>query len=79
VGGTLPRRATACSRLSTLAGDPFAPTPPRTACTQLYGRPQEARVRGRFRGRRISAGFNRRDGCAIARWNRVAFLFPVPL
>jgi hypothetical protein len=78
-GGTLPRAASACKRLSAFAGDPFAPTPPGTACSEIYGGPQEARVRGMFRGRRVSTIFRRRDGCEIARWARVAFLFPVRL
>jgi len=78
VGGTLPGRARACSRLAALAA-PFTPTPPGTACSQIYGGPQVAVVRGTFRGRRVAAAFARRDGCEIARWNRVAFLFPVRL
>jgi hypothetical protein len=78
-GGTLPRRAAACRRLNAFAGDPFAPTPPGTACSQIYGGPQVAIVRGAFRGRRIWATFRRRDGCEISRWNRVSFLFGVRL
>jgi hypothetical protein len=78
-GGTLPARAAACRRLSGLPDDPFAPTPPGMACSQVYGGPQEALVTGRFRGRRIWARFRRVDGCAIARWNRVSFLFPIRL
>ena len=54
---------------------PFLPTPPATICTQIYGGPQEAFVRGTFRGRRLSTRFARRNGCEIARWDRVAFLF----
>jgi subtilisin inhibitor-like len=77
--GTLPRRGAACYRLSALPSDPFAPTPRGTVCTQIYGGPQVARVRGRFRGRRVSTTFTRRDGCAIRRWNRVSFLFPARL
>ena len=77
-GGTLPEAATACRRLSALR-NPFAPTPPGTACTEIYGGPQEAIVRGRFRGRSIWTRLTRRDGCAISRWQRVAFLFPVRL
>jgi hypothetical protein len=50
--------------------------PKGTACTQVFGGPQTARVAGTYRGRRIRAGFNRQDGCEIARWNRVVFLFP---
>jgi hypothetical protein len=75
VGGTLPFPARACTRLARLKA-PFAPTPKNTACTQIYGGPQEALVTGRFRGTLIRARFNRRDGCEIERWNRVAFLFP---
>jgi Subtilisin inhibitor-like len=75
VGGTLPHRAAACTRLSVLRA-PFAPTPTATACTQIYGGPQEALVTGRFRGTLIRARFNRKNGCEIARWTRVRFLFP---
>jgi Tol biopolymer transport system component len=73
--GTLPRRARAC-RLLLAMRRPFRPVPPGTACTEIYGGPQVAEVRGRFRGRRVSAQFTRTDGCQIERWNRVGFLFP---
>jgi hypothetical protein len=49
--------------------------PKNVACTEIYGGPQVARVAGILRGRRIGASFNRENGCEIARWNRVAFLF----
>jgi hypothetical protein len=75
VAGTLPHRAAACARLARLKA-PFAPVAENTACTQIYGGPQEAIVTGRFRGRPIRVTFNRRDGCEIDRWSRVAFLFP---
>jgi hypothetical protein len=78
VGGTLPGRASACRQLSA-SSRPFAPTPPATVCTQIYGGPQVAIVRGSFRGRHVFATFARRNGCEIERWNRVAFLFPVRL
>jgi hypothetical protein len=73
--GTLPHRAAACTKLMRLER-PFAPTPKGVACTQIYGGPQEALVTGRFRGKLIRARFGRKDGCEIARWNRVRFLFP---
>lgn len=69
-----PAVSPACRRLGILAGNPFAPTPPATVCTQIYGGPQEALVTGTFRGRRVWARFSRRNGCEIARWNRIAFL-----
>jgi hypothetical protein len=77
--GTLPRAAAACRRLSAFPDNPFAPTPPDTVCTQIYGGPQEALVRGRFRGRSVWARLTRRDGCAVARWNRIGFLLPARL
>jgi hypothetical protein len=70
-----PSAAGACRRLVALPGSPFAPTPPGTVCTQIDGGPAEALVTGTFRGRRVWARFDRHDGCAIARWDRVRFLF----
>ena len=46
------------------------------ACTEIYGGPQEADVRGTFRGRRSMPSFNRTNGCEIERWDKVEFLFP---
>ena len=79
VGGTLPRRVAACAGLSGAPDDAFAPVPPATVCSQIYGGPQVAAVRGLFRGRRVWATFTRRNGCEVARWSRLAFLFPVRL
>jgi hypothetical protein len=39
-------------------------------------RDRPAVVTGRLRGFSVSARFGRKDGCQIARCNRVAFLFP---
>jgi Subtilisin inhibitor-like len=75
VAGTLPHRVSACAKLARLRS-PFAPTPPGTACTEIYGGPQQALVTGRFRGRLVHADFGRKDGCEISRWLRVQFLFP---
>jgi hypothetical protein len=74
-GGTLPDAAQACEQLLEL-DDPFAPVPKDTACTQVYGGPQEADVRGTFRGRPVEAHFDRGNGCEIERWDKVGFLFP---
>jgi Subtilisin inhibitor-like len=73
--GTLVRAAAACRRLATMKQSPFLPLPPGTFCSQIYSGPQEALVRGTFRGRRVSIRFTRRNGCETARWNRLAFLF----
>lgn len=77
-GGTLPSKADACIRLAALT-DPFGPVASGAMCTQIYGGPQIARVTGTFRGRSVAADFKRTDGCQIARWDRVAFLFPIRL
>jgi hypothetical protein len=74
-GGSLPSPATVCRKLGRL-GEWYAPIPDGTACTQIFGGPQTARVVGRYRGRRLWVTFRRRNGCEINRWARVAFLFP---
>jgi hypothetical protein len=70
--GTLPRPALACRRLAAGGAKLFAPVPPSTVCTQIYGGPQVARVVGTLAGKRVWATFSRRDGCQIARWNRLS-------
>jgi hypothetical protein len=42
----------------------------------ISGEPEEAVVVGRIGDELFRAHFNRMDGCEIARWNRVRFLFP---
>ena len=74
-GGTLPRAADACRRLARVDA-PFRPVPPGSTCTQVYGGPAVADVRGRFRGSPVRARFVRTDGCEISRWDKVRFLFP---
>jgi hypothetical protein len=73
--GTVVGHAGACRRIQALGRAAFAPTPPGKACTLIYGGPQTALVTGTLNGSRLWARFTRRDGCEIARWNRVAFLF----
>ncbi|MFN2468643.1 MAG: hypothetical protein ABR521_11005 [Gaiellaceae bacterium] len=75
LGGTLPHGNRACFRLAT-DRDPFAPVPKDAGCAQVYGGPAIAFVRGRLRGRAVKQFFERTDGCQIARWERVAYLFP---
>jgi Tol biopolymer transport system component len=74
--GTLPRRASACAQLLRVQ-NPFAPVPRDQACTQIYGGPQQATVIGVYGGKPVRTTFTRTDGCQIARWNRVRFLFPI--
>ena len=77
-GGTVRSPAATCRRLAATR-TPFAPIPKDAICTQIYGGPSEALVRGRYRGNRVWTIFRRTDGCNIARWERVRFLLPAPL
>jgi hypothetical protein len=73
VRGTLRQPARACARLA--ASDPaklFAPIPPRTTCTEIYGGPQRALVAGTVAGKHVWAVLTRTNGCQIARWNRLS-------
>jgi hypothetical protein len=77
VQGTVAHPASACRRLIAIGDRAFAPTPRgMRACAQLYGGPMTAVVTGIYFGQRVWAKLTRVDGCAIARWNAVAFLFP---
>lgn len=69
-----PADSTACQRLARLEPDAFAPPSGQQVCTQIYGGPAVATVTGTLRGERVRARFDRRNGCAIARWDRFAWL-----
>jgi hypothetical protein len=75
--GSVPAPATACKKLIAIGDGAFArPHPQTQACAQIFGGPQTALVTGIYFGRPIWAKLSRVDGCANARWNSVAFLFP---
>ncbi|MFV0134943.1 SSI family serine proteinase inhibitor [Streptomyces sp. HMX87] len=80
-GGSHPDPDGACAAVdrSTRAGqDVFAPVPVGTVCTMQYGGPATARVTGTWAGRPVDATYDRRDGCEIARWDRLVPLLPDP-
>ncbi|MER8015939.1 SSI family serine proteinase inhibitor [Streptomyces griseoluteus] len=56
--------------------DTFAPVPPDSVCTMIDGGPATAHVTGYWAGRPVDAGFSRRDGCEIARWDRLVPFLP---
>ncbi|MBT2415268.1 hypothetical protein J7I94_32820 [Streptomyces sp. ISL-12] len=77
--GSHPDPAGACAAVdrSTRAGqDAFAPVPEGSFCTMQYGGPATAHVTGVWAGQRVDATYDRRDGCRIARWNRLVPLLP---
>jgi hypothetical protein len=70
-GGTHPRPEEACLALQ---ADPSAlePLPADSACTQIYGGPEEAEIVGTLDGEQVQATFSRQNGCEIDRWMRMA-------
>jgi Subtilisin inhibitor-like len=75
--GTLRRPARACAKLKAGGSKLFAPLSPKVVCTEIWGGPQVARVTGKLRTARVSASFDRTNGCQIGRWNRlVPWLLP---
>jgi hypothetical protein len=70
VGGDHPRAAEACAALAAL-DDPFAPTPPGTVATMIYGGPETVTVDGYWHGRPVRTAFNRTNGAEMHRWDRL--------
>jgi hypothetical protein len=46
-------------------------------CTQIFGGPQTARIKGEIDGRRVDRRFSRSDGCRVADWDRAQPLIPL--
>ncbi|MEV5885471.1 SSI family serine proteinase inhibitor [Streptomyces sp. NPDC052020] len=78
-GGSHPDPEGACAaveRNTRWGQDAFAPAGRGGVCTMQYGGPATARVTGVWAGRPVDARYDRRDGCAIARWDRMVPLLP---
>lgn len=56
--------------------DAFAAVPPDSVCTMIDGGTATAHVTGYWAGRPVDAGFSRRNGCEIARWDRLVPFLP---
>ena len=79
--GPVRRHHVVCERLNEgtpaclhLSRARLAPVAANVACTEIYGGPATARVRGTLAGERVDARFARTNGCEIARWQRNAAL-----
>lgn len=46
--------------------------PPDTACTMIFGGPEQATVVGKVDGEQVDAAFERSNGCELDRWDRLA-------
>ncbi|WP_228920423.1 SSI family serine proteinase inhibitor [Streptomyces sp. DH20] len=78
-GGTHPDPDGACAaveRRTRWGQDAFAPVPRDAVCTMQYGGPATARITGTWAGRRVDATYDRTNGCAIERWDRLVPLLP---
>ena len=78
-GGTHPDPDGACAaveRRTRWGQDAFAPVPEDAVCTMQYGGPATARITGTWAGRRVDATYDRANGCAIERWDRLVPLLP---
>ena len=75
-GGNHPDPAKACGVLGANGDKAFRPTPANTACSQVYGGPQKALVRGTWRGKPVNAQFDLENGCEVARWNLLLGVLP---
>lgn len=77
VRGTHPRRTLACKGLARVGRPGLRPVPAGRLCSEIFGGPQTAVVKGWIDGRRVWVRLRRTNGCEIDRWNRLAFLLPV--
>ncbi|CAL9491552.1 subtilase-type protease inhibitor [Streptomyces sp. enrichment culture] len=78
-GGSHPDPEGACAaveRHTRWGQDTFAPVPKDAVCTMQYGGPATARITGTWAGRRVDATYDRTNGCAIERWDRLVPLLP---
>ena len=71
-------RSPHCEAARRLAPFLAAQPPDDRICTQIYGGPETARVRGTIGNRLIDRRFSKVNGCAIADWRRAEPLLAVP-
>ena len=79
-GGDHPQPAEACKALAAAGAKVFEPVAKDQVCTDLYGGPQTATVKGTYKGKKVDAEFERTNGCEIDRWESLgATFFNVPM
>jgi hypothetical protein len=69
-----PTDSDACGAAAGISPADLQPTEDGVACTQQYGGPETATIKGTIRGQEVDASFARTDGCEIARWDKVSAL-----
>lgn len=79
-GGDHPQPQQACDVLDKAGAKVFDPVPADQMCTELYGGPQTATVKGTYDDKSVDATFNRTNGCETDRWDELGTtFFNVPL
>ena len=73
--GEHPDPTKACADLAAEL-DPFHSVSADSLCTEIFGGPQTATVRGTYRGRDVVLDLSRTDGCTTAQWDRLGALLP---
>lgn len=74
-GGDHPDAQGACTTLAA-ANEPFAPLPTDAICTEIYGGPSIATIKGSWRGQPVDARYTRENGCNISRWDAAGQAIP---
>jgi len=59
------------SPCASLTADVVDPVSPGTACTEIYGGPDEVTLEGTIGGEPVDATFTRANGCEIDRFDRI--------
>jgi hypothetical protein len=88
-GGTVLDPLGACHRIADLIakevqpseGEPFtagSTSQGTVACTQIYGGPEVALIRGRFLGAPVDARLTREDGCTMSSFDATMRLLGIP-
>jgi Subtilisin inhibitor-like len=75
-GGTHPDPEAACAALAADAAA-LEPVPPDSACTMIFGGPEEATVTGVVNGAEVDAELSRSNGCELARWDSLTPLLQI--
>ena len=75
-GGTHPDAAAACKALADHGATALPPVPKDRMCTQIYGGPEKATVKGTWNGKAVNSAFSKTNGCEISRWKSLSGLLP---
>lgn len=76
VAGDHPGGQAACDAL--LKAD-LTPPPADQVCTEIYGGPETASIKGTVKGVAVDRAFDRANGCGISAWESLGVVLPEPV